>query len=62
MNQLDAQKTKFMLALVDEFKDFMSVSIEEGHHENFPDDHFEFLKVCMETFIEMKYDAEASKD
>lgn len=51
----DAQKTKFMLALADELKEFISVSIDEGHHLNFPD-HFDFLSSCVENFIVMKND------
>ncbi len=52
MNQSDAaQKKAYMMLLVENFKHFVSDSIDEGMHNHFPD-HLEFLEACMETFIE----------
>lgn len=50
---LDAAKKVFTLKLVDEFKDFVSDSMDEGMHNDFSD-HMSFLAACMNTFIEMK--------
>lgn len=55
MDPLDAAKKLFTMKLVDEFKDFVSDSFDEGMHEMF-DDHLEFLNACMTTFTEMKND------
>lgn len=53
MDPITAEKKVSMMRLVDEFKDFVSDSIDEGMHEDF-DDHMVFLEACMGTFIEMK--------
>lgn len=59
MKPLDAAKKVFMLKLVDEFKDFVSDSMDEGFHEDF-EDHMQFLEACLSTFIEIKNDEEKS--
>lgn len=51
MNQVDAKEKIFMLKLVDSFKAFVSDSIDEGYHNDFPD-HLEFMAACLETFID----------
>lgn len=53
ISPLDAAKKVFTMKLVDEFKDFVSDSMDEGMHKEF-DDHMEFLKAALYTFIEMK--------
>lgn len=55
LSPLDAAKKVFMMKLVDEFKDFVSDSIDEGLHEDF-EDHLVFLEACLSTFIEIKQD------
>lgn len=53
MEPLDAEKKIFILKLIDEFKDFVSDSMDEGFHDHF-EDHFSFLEACLSTFIEIK--------
>jgi hypothetical protein len=43
----------FMNKLTEEFKDFVSESIDEGYAAGF-DDHLDFLEACFTVFIEMK--------
>lgn len=51
----DAAKKLFMMKLVDEFKDFVSESMDEGLAEDF-EDHLVFLEAALSTFIEIKND------
>jgi hypothetical protein len=53
MAPLDAMKKVFMARLIDEFKDFVADAIDEGYHDEF-DDHFDFLKMCLQTFADLK--------
>ena len=47
-----AEKCQFLSSLCDQFKAFVLDSVA-GHAEHY-DDHMEFLKDAMETFIELK--------
>jgi hypothetical protein len=51
MKKLDAKEKAFMMMLIDNFKAFVSDSMDDGMHNHFPD-HLEFLAACMETFID----------
>lgn len=55
LSPIEAAKKVFMMKLVDEFKDFVSDSFDEGLHEDF-EDHMEFMSACLETFMELKND------
>jgi hypothetical protein len=55
LSPLDAAKKVFLMKLVDEFKDFVADSFDEGLHEDF-EDHMEFMQACLTTFIEIKND------
>lgn len=46
----------FMDGLLDEFKKFVDDSMVEGHHDNF-EDHLDFLKASMETWVTILTDA-----
>ena len=50
MEPLDALKKAFTLNLIDQFKHFVSDSMDEGHHKEY-DDHWEFIKDSLETFM-----------
>jgi bacterioferritin (cytochrome b1) len=50
----DFQK-KQMLALVEEFKAFVSDSVDEGLMED-SEDQISFMRKCLEVFAEMKAD------
>lgn len=52
----DARKREFLKKLCDEFKDFVLDSAAD-HSEHY-EDHMEFLKDAMETFIDLKNDQE----
>lgn len=53
MTPKEAAKKLLIMKLVDEFKDFVSESFDEGLHEGF-EDHLVFLDACLSTFIEIK--------
>lgn len=55
ISPMEAAKKVFTLKLIDEFKDFVSDSMDEGLHENF-EDHMTFISACLDTFIEIKND------
>lgn len=47
------QEKKFMSGLIDEFKAFVIDAMGNEVHADFAD-HNDFLKVCLETFIDLK--------
>lgn len=50
----DAQtELEFMTQLCNEFKSFVEDAVKEGMHKQF-EDHFTFMKRCLEVFTEMK--------
>lgn len=49
--QAQSSEISFMEDTLQDFADFVIESMAEGHHENF-EDHFEFLKAALETYIE----------
>ena len=51
---VDAKK-QFMKALTNEFGEFVQDQMEEGYDEDF-EDHFDFLKSCLDVFIGQKVD------
>lgn len=55
LNPRDAAKKVLTMKLVDEFKDFVSDSFDEGLHEDF-EDALSFVSACLEIFAEMKND------
>ncbi len=52
----DARRRAFLESICNEFKAFV-VDSAADHSENY-DDHLEFLKDAMETFVDMKSDEE----
>ncbi len=47
------QEQKFMYGLMDDFRAFVIDSMSEGHHNDFTD-HHDFIRACLETFINMQ--------
>ena len=52
MKMTDENKELFISKLCDEFKAFVMESADE--HSEFFEDHLDYLKAGMETFIELK--------
>ncbi len=57
----DFKKAQFMGKLVEEFKDFVVDSMRDGLAVNLDDvtseeDHLEFMRCALETFISLKQD------
>lgn len=49
----DASEMEFMTKKMDEFKAHVLEAMRQGIHKDFSD-HFDFLEMCMENFIDLE--------